>query len=65
MPILAKPSITAQDLARMVGKPTPVSKDPKARRKSDLQRAVGEIKGILESVQKPLTGNTLPNDAKC
>ena len=32
----------------MVGKPAPVSKDPKARRKLDLQRAVGEMKGILE-----------------
>ena len=29
VPILAKPSITAQDLARMVGKPAPVSKDRK------------------------------------
>ena len=46
------PAVTAeqlaQQLAQKVGRPAPVSKNPKARRKSEIARAVGEMKGILQ-----------------
>ena len=42
------PSVSAEQLSKLVGKPAAVPKNPSARKRSDLTRAVGELKGVLD-----------------
>ena len=42
------PAITAEQFAKMVGKPAPVPKDPKARKRTANLQAVGGMKGVLD-----------------